>query len=147
MTTERIIADTITGKSPVDAEHCPVPPAEWGPGVMVRDVARRCWRWTPLPAPWTQPPPTAARPILEMYWLDHHTQWRDATARLRLATDSVEIGGRRTRALSIRIGLCPGDAWDQPRDRESPGEIVVVDDQIEYLRDALTAMLERTEDP
>jgi hypothetical protein len=133
---DRFISDTATGE--VDQYRCPVPPAEWGPGSMVRLVSHRGWQWVAPPPPrhrWEpmQPPATDDRPIL-------------ITARIRREVDTSgprDAGGHMVEAFSVTFANCDVAAWDEPRDKERLGELIMYRSQAEYLRDALTAMLER----
>lgn len=142
MTDYRIIPDTVITDE-VSATSCPVPPPEWGPGRLVRDALNRCWRFEPPPPPDVpQPPVDSARPILVGRWYTRGgaAGGSHVTGRMRVDHDRLVTDGT-VAIISIRFGLCPIRQWDEPRDKNGPGELVMDRGQAEYLRDALTALL------
>lgn len=133
---EHIVPDTSDdGPYRIDAEHAPPTPPGFGPGRWVRDPEARGWRWQ-LPDR-RQPPPDSERPIVICRWFDRATDPEQATM---ILTRHVNL---RRSEISLRIGRCLVKHWDEYHDKRSPGEILLDRRQAEYLRDALTAMLER----
>jgi hypothetical protein len=135
---ERFIPDTVSGD--VDQYRCPVPPAEWGRGSMVRIVERRGWQWVAPPPPrarWEpmQPPATGTRPIAIGLWANRANGEDECTVALR------DCGGGGY--VELALAACDVATWNEPRPKPLVGSLALIREQAEYLRDALTAMLER----
>jgi hypothetical protein len=150
---DRFISDTATGD--VDQYRCPVPPSEWGPGSMVRLVAHRGWQWVAPPPPrarWEpmQPPPAGARPIAIGLWDDGARAVTEpatqCTVRLRRDVDTNgprAADGSGFEYITLAIAQCDVATWEEARPKCRVGTLGLKRAQAEYLRDALTAMLER----
>ena len=152
---ERFIPDTSsTGDDSVSDWRVPVPPAEWGPGAMVRMPAYCGWQWVPPPpaeSRWAQPPPgdvhlrgdrARSGPIAVGSWSDGGNTVR-VSGRMLWEQDSLVIAGTAAECISISIARCDVATWGEARDKDRIGELMFNRTQAEYLRDALTAMLER----
>lgn len=123
--------------------------------MLVRDPVNRGWQWTPPPPPnsrWepAQPPATGDRPILIATWYEPagggFTSSRKCTGRIRKEVDTNgprNPDGSLFEYITIAFSANDVESWSEARPKERHGELGMNREQATYLRDALTAMLER----